>query len=106
VRVWVEGAPGGDETRVVHGTITEIGDDGALIELDEPARAGDRDLQRFLARPRERGWGLDALWFSFIAVDVRDPEEAAPAESSPPEGSVAVSEAAGAPLARWYLRLR
>ncbi len=63
VRVWVRGMPGGDETEVVAGTITEVRDDGAVLYLREPGRW-------LLAVPHEPGWGLQALWFSFIAVDV------------------------------------
>jgi hypothetical protein len=66
VRVWVEGMPGGDDTTVVGGTITEVRDDGAVVQLREP----DGDARRVLAVPHEPGWGLQALWFSFIAVDV------------------------------------
>ncbi len=65
VRVWVKGMPGGDETEVVAGTITEVRDDGAVVFL--------RDEQRWiLAVPHEPGWGLGALWFSFIAVEAFD----------------------------------
>jgi hypothetical protein len=66
VRVWVEGMPGADETRVVAGTITEVRDDGAVLYLRDEDRA-DRWV---LAVPHEPGWGLQAMWFSFIAVDV------------------------------------
>jgi hypothetical protein len=66
VRVWVEGMPGADETRVVPGTITEVRDEGAVLYLRDEGRA-DRWL---LAVPHEPGWGLQAMWFSFIAVDV------------------------------------
>jgi hypothetical protein len=66
VRVWVEGMPGADETRVVPGTITEVRDDGAVLYL----RDDDRADRWVLAVPREPGWGLQAMWFSFIAVDV------------------------------------
>jgi hypothetical protein len=65
VRVWVRGMPGGDETEVLSGTITEVHDEGAVILLDE---AGGEE-RRILAVPHEPGWGLQALWFSFIAVD-------------------------------------
>ncbi|HEY1276975.1 MAG TPA: hypothetical protein VGF25_18865 [Thermoleophilaceae bacterium] len=88
VRVWVVGAPGGDETEVVHGTIAELREGGgAVIHLAEPRSIDGRELRDVLAVPRERGWGLDALWFSFIAVDVY--------------------ELGGAPdpVARWFLRL-
>ncbi len=88
VRVWVRGAPGGDETKVVAGTIVALTPRGALVELNESASVGERSLQRVLAVPEERGWGLDALWFSFIAVDVFEPGDE------------------GEPLARWFLRLR
>jgi hypothetical protein len=63
VRVWVEGMPGADETRVVPGTIAEVRDDGAVLHLAD-------DDRWLLAVPHEPGWGLQALWFSFIAVDV------------------------------------
>jgi hypothetical protein len=79
VRVWVKGMPGGDETEVVAGTITEVRDDGAVVFL--------RDEQRWiLAVPQEPGWGLKALWFSFIAVEAFDLQE-------------------GNRLGRWFLRL-
>jgi hypothetical protein len=65
VRVWVEGMPGADETQVVPGTITELRDGGAVVYLREP----EREARWILAVPREAGWGLHALWFSFIAVD-------------------------------------
>lgn len=69
VRIWVEGSPGADETRVVTGSIAELGEDGsAVVDLDEPHDG----LIRFRAMPDERGWGLDALWFSFIAVNVEE----------------------------------
>jgi hypothetical protein len=66
VRVWVEGMPGGDETEVVEGTIVEVRDDGAVLHLSH----ADYEDRRLLAVPHEPGWGLKALWFSFIAVDV------------------------------------
>jgi hypothetical protein len=87
VRVWVQGAPGGDETKVVAGTIVDVRPEGALIDLNEPARAGAVELRQVLAVPEERGWGVAALWFSFIAVDVYEP-------------------GGDEPLARWFLRLR
>jgi hypothetical protein len=88
VRVWVQGAPGGDETEVVCGTIAELVPEGALIDLNGPVQVGDHELRQVLAVPEERGWGLGALWFSFIAVDVYEPQ------------------ADGEPLARWFVRLR
>ena len=79
VRVWVKGMPGGDETEVVAGTITEVREDGAVVFL--------RDDQRWvLAVPQEAGWGLGALWFSFIAVDAFELE-------------------GGNRLGRWFIRL-
>jgi hypothetical protein len=65
VRVWVEGMPGADETRVVPGTITELRDGGAVVYL----RDRGREPRWILAVPRDPGWGLHAMWFSFIAVD-------------------------------------
>ena len=38
VRVWVRGMPGGDETEVVAGTITEVREDGAVLYLRESGR--------------------------------------------------------------------
>jgi hypothetical protein len=67
VRVWTEGRPGEEESRIQDGTVIEVVDDAALVELEEPAQG--TDLRRVLLVPRERGWGLRALWFSFIAVD-------------------------------------
>jgi hypothetical protein len=66
VRVWVRGMPGADETEVVPGTILEVRDGGAVLEVREP----DSAERRLLAVPHEPGWGLQALWFSFISVDV------------------------------------
>jgi hypothetical protein len=66
VRVWVRGMPGADETEVVPGTIAEVRDDGAVLVL----RAPDAGERRLWAVPHEAGWGLQALWFSFISVDV------------------------------------
>jgi hypothetical protein len=79
VRVWVKGMPGGDETEVVAGTITEVRDDGAVLYLRE-------DQRWVLAVPQEPGWGLQALWFSFIAVDAFELE-------------------GGNRLGRWFIRL-
>jgi hypothetical protein len=66
VRVWVQGMPGGDETEVVPGTITELRDDGAVLYL----RSEGQSERWLLAVPHEPGWGFHALWFSFISVDV------------------------------------
>lgn len=69
VRIWVEGSPGADETTVVTGSIAEVLPDGsAVVVLDGPVG----ELRSFHAIPDERGWGLDALWFSFIAVNVSE----------------------------------
>jgi hypothetical protein len=87
VRVWIEGSPGADETTVVVGAIAELlPDGGAIVNLEEPATACGRELRRFRAVPDEHGWGLHALWFSFIAVNVYalDGDE---------------------PLERWFIRL-
>ena len=82
MRVWVRGMPGGEETEVVAGTITELRDDGAVLCLREPASA-----ERWtLVVPHEPGWGFQALWFSFIAVDVFELE-------------------GGERLGRWFIRL-
>ena len=82
VRVWVQGMPGGDETEVVHGTITELRDGAAVIFL----RESGRPPRWVLAVPRDTGWGLDALWFSYIAVDAFELEN-------------------GAGLGEWHIRL-
>lgn len=83
VRVWTEGRPGEEESRIQEGVVVEVVDDGALVELDEPVG----ELRRVLLVPREEGWGLRALWFSFIAVD------AFPAHRE------------GDPIGRWWMRL-
>jgi hypothetical protein len=82
VRVWVRGHPGADETEVVPGTITEVRDDGAVLYVRSPGRP-ERWL---LAVPEEAGWGLQALWFSFIAVEVFELE-------------------GGERVGRWFIRL-
>ena len=71
VRVWVRGHPGADETEVVPGTITEVRDDGAVLYL----RSSEHEERWLLAVPEEPGWGLQALWFSFIAVEVFELED-------------------------------
>jgi hypothetical protein len=71
--------PGADETEVVGGSIAEVRDEGAVISLREEPRS-------VLAVPEEPGWGLQALWFSFIAVEVFDLD-------------------GGERLGRWYIRL-
>ena len=82
VRVWVRGMPGGDETEVVAGTITEVRADGAVLYLREP----EGEQRWILAVPREDGWGLQALWFSFIAIDAFELDD-------------------NRPLGRWFIRL-
>jgi hypothetical protein len=82
VRVWVKGMPGGDETEVLAGTITELRDDGAVLYLREPGRAE----HWVVVVPHEPGWGFQALWFSFIAVDVFELDGLEP-------------------LGRWFIRL-
>ena len=82
MRVWVHGMPGADETEVVPGTITELRDGAAVLYLREPAR----EPRSVLAVPRDRGWGLHALWFSYIAVDAFELE-------------------GGAELGEWHIRL-
>jgi hypothetical protein len=74
--------PGGDETEVVAGTITEVRDDGAVLYLRSP----DAPERWLLAVPHEPGWGLHALWFSFISVDVFELD-------------------GRQPLGRWFIRL-
>ena len=86
VRVWVEGWPGEEESRVVEATVAAVSDGVALLEFDPPARVDEVEVHFARAAPRERGFGLDALWFSFIAVD-------------------AVEAETGEPLGRWAIRL-
>jgi hypothetical protein len=90
VRVWVEGMPGGDETEVVAGRISELREDGAVLTVD---RAADRPEQRLWVVPHEPGWGFHALWFSFISVDVFELE----GSDERPERSDR--------LGRWFIRL-
>jgi hypothetical protein len=89
VRVWVSGQPGADETEVVPGTIESIGPAGAVLRVREAAG----EHHSVLAVPREPGWGFQALWFSFIAVDVF--------ELGDEDERVAAAE----PLGRWFIRL-
>jgi hypothetical protein len=88
VRVWVEGHPGADETEVAPGTIEAVRPDGAAVLRVREADGLHREV---LAAPRELGWGLQALWFSFIAVDVFELD--------------ADGEAEREPFARWFIRL-
>jgi hypothetical protein len=57
--------PGADETEIVAATITEVRGEEAVLHLREP----DAPHQWVIAVPEEPGWGLQALWFSFIAVE-------------------------------------
>jgi len=92
VRVWVEGWPGEEDSRVLEATVTGVSGRAAVLELDPPALLGDREVRFAQVTPRERGFGLDALWFSFIAVDAVALAGPEPAEEV-------------APLGRWALRL-
>ena len=78
VRVWVEGWPGEEDSRVLEARVAARSEASAVLEFDDGRRAE--------VVPRERGFGLDALWFSFIAVDAADPDT-------------------GEPLGRWAIRL-
>jgi hypothetical protein len=89
VRVWVEGRPGEEESRVQEGTVIEVAGEGAVVDLEEPVSVDGLELRRVLLVPREQGWGLRALWFSFIAVD------AFPAHR----------EGDSEPVGRWWMRL-
>jgi hypothetical protein len=92
VRVWVEGWPGEEDSRVLEATVAGVFDGVAVLEFDPPARVGRQELRFARAAPREDGFGLDALWFSFIAVDgaaLAAPDPAGDAE----------------PLGRWAIRL-
>jgi hypothetical protein len=78
VRVWVEGWPGEEDSKILEATVTDRSRASAVLEFDDGRRA--------TVAPRERGFGLDALWFSFIAVDAADADT-------------------GEPLGRWAIRL-
>ena len=79
VRVWVEGWPGEEDSEVLDATVVAVSDEAAVLEMETGRRV------RIV--PREEGFGLDALWFSFIAVD-------------------ATTADTGEPLGRWAIRLR
>ena len=78
VRVWVEGWPGEEDSEVLDATVVAMSDGAAVLELEGGRRAR--------VVPREPGFGFDALWFSFIAVDAAEPDS-------------------GEPLGRWAIRL-
>ena len=82
MRVWVQGMPVADETELVPGTITELRDGAAVVYMSEPGCAP----RWVLAVPRDAGWGLEALWFSYIAVNAFELEN-------------------GAGLGEWHIRL-
>lgn len=88
VRVWVKGMPGADETEVVAGRITELGEEGAVLQLHRDSDLGSdtRRPRRLRVVPHEPGWGFEAMWFSFIAVDVFTLDD-------------------GDPVGRWFIRL-
>jgi hypothetical protein len=92
VRVWVEGWPGEEDSRVLEATVLRVSRGAAVLELDPPARLGTREVRFARAAPRERGFGLDALWFSFIAVDAEALTQPDP-------------KSHGEALGRWALRL-
>jgi hypothetical protein len=92
VRVWVEGWPGEEDSKVVAATVAGAFDGVAVLEFDPPVLLGDREVRFARATPRETGFGLDALWFSFIAVD------AAALDAPDPAGEAQ-------PLGRWAIRL-
>jgi hypothetical protein len=75
--------PGGDETEVVPGKIAGLREGGGAVLVVTEAGRAPRSV---LVVPREPGWGLGALWFSFVAVDVFELD-------------------ADAPTGRWFLRL-
>jgi hypothetical protein len=100
VRVWVQGMPGADETEVVPGLIESVRDDGAILSLRPPEDPGG--TRRVLAVPHEPGWGLQTLWFSFIAVDVFELDGEAASPSTEPASPEAASRQ---PLGRWFIRL-
>jgi hypothetical protein len=99
VRVWVKGMPGADETEVVPGTLVEVRDDGGAV-LSLAAPDGEGRERRLLAVPHEDGWGLQALWFSFISVDVFELE----GEEGELEGEERELESQE-PLGLWFIRL-
>ena len=86
VRVWTHSRPGEEDARVVPGTLAEITAQGGVVVLAEPVAVGTGEAREVLAVPAEPGWGFQALWFGFIAVDASTPD--------------------GHPLGRWWLRLR
>jgi hypothetical protein len=92
VRVWVEGWPGEEDSRVLAATVAGVFDGVAVLEFEPAARVGETEVRFARVAPREHGFGLDALWFSFIAVD------AAALDGPDPAGNAQ-------PLGRWAIRL-
>ena len=88
VRVWVHSRPGEEDARIALGRIESIDAGAALVTFDEPVVTDAGRVERVRAVPAEPGYGLEALWFSFISFDAYPP-----------------GEAAGEPLARWWMRL-
>src|SRR3954451_12703719 len=86
VRVWVEGWPGEEDSRVLEATVLVVAEGSAVLEFDPPVVLDGREVSRASAAPRESGFGLHALWFSFIAVDATSPDT-------------------GEPCGRWAIRL-
>lgn len=73
-------------------TVVGVFGPAAVLEFDPPLRVGEHEVTYAHATPRERGFGLDALWFSFIAVDAAALHGPAP-------------EPDARPLGRWAIRL-
>jgi hypothetical protein len=92
VRVWVEGWPGEEDSRVLEATVIQAAGGTAVLELEPPLAHGGGEVRYVRVAPREPGFGLDALWFSFIAVD------AARLAGPDPIGEAE-------PLGRWAMRL-
>ncbi len=101
VRLWTEGRPGEEDSKVIEGTVVEVVRDvpgvtraSAVVQLAEPVRTGEREHGWVLAVPTERRFTLEALWFSFIAVDALPLDRGAPPEARWQER-----------LGTWWMRL-
>lgn len=88
VRVWVHSRPGEEDARIALARVEAVAGGRAVLVFDHPVDAGGRQLERVLAVPVEAGYGLEALWFSFISFDAHP-----------------VSDETREPLARWWMRL-
>jgi len=87
LRVWVRSRPGEDDAEVVRGWIRALEGGEARLELERPVTlANGETVDAVWVRPTERRFDFAALWFSFIAVEVRA------SAGDPPQG-------------RWWLRL-